>query len=136
MKGFGRLVRRWGIYNVVALGGFVIQIAALSILTRACGWNQTVATLVAVELALLHNFAGHSGWTWADRPVRGGWSRTRRLLRYQTALSVMVLLNAGLTLALARSGLPIELANLLAVVSLSAISFLLSDLVLFRPDEA
>jgi putative flippase GtrA len=134
--GFRRQLRRWGIYNVVALGGFVLQVSTLSVLTRLWGWNHTAATLLAVELALLHNFAGHTGWTWADRRPRGSRPLLRRLGRYQAALSVMALLNVAATVALARIGLPIEIANVVAVVSLSVVSFLLSDLALFRPDEA
>ena len=136
MSAGSRHLRRWGIYNVVAFGGFVLQVSAISVLTRLWGWNHTAATLVAVELALLHNFAGHTGWTWADRRPRGSRSLLRRLGRYQAALSVMGLLNVAVTVLFARTGLPIEIANVLAVISLSVVSFLLTDLVLFRPDEA
>jgi putative flippase GtrA len=134
--GFRRRLRRWGIYNVVAFAGFVLQVGAISALTRLWGWSHMAATLAGVELALLHNFAGHTGWTWADRRPRGLRSLLRRLGRYQAALSVMGLLNVGATVLLARTGLPIEIANVLAVISLSIVSFLLADLVLFRPDEA
>ena len=48
----------------------------------------------------------------------------------------MGLLNVAVTVLFARTGLPIEIANVLAVISLSVVSFLLTDLALFRPDEA
>jgi hypothetical protein len=45
--------RRWGVFNVVALCGFVVQSA---LLTRGCGWSS--ATAVGLELAALQNFLG------------------------------------------------------------------------------
>ena len=59
--------RRWGVFNLVGLGGFVVQIGAIALLTRGFGWSSFAATAVALELAALLNFVGHSRWTWGDR---------------------------------------------------------------------
>ena len=63
--------RRWGVFNLVGLGGFLLQIGAIGVLTRGFGWSPFAATALALELAALHNFIGHSRWTWADAPVAG-----------------------------------------------------------------
>ena len=50
-------------FNAVGLGGFVVQIGAIALLTRHFGWPPFAATVVALELAALQNFVGHSRWT-------------------------------------------------------------------------
>ena len=55
--------------TLVGLGGFVTQIGAIALLTRHFGWPAFAATAVALELAALQNFLGHSRWTWRDRPA-------------------------------------------------------------------
>ena len=68
--------RRWGVFNAVGLGGFALQIGAIALLTRHFGWPPFVATAVALELAAIQNFVGHSRWTWGDssrpRPLCAG----------------------------------------------------------------
>jgi putative flippase GtrA len=109
-------IRRWGIFNLVGLGGFVIQLGAIAILTRAFGWSPAAATAVGVELAFLHNFIGHNRWTWSDRPATSGRTWVRRYVRYQltkaSSLAANVVVTAALTGATA---IPVELANAVAV---------------------
>jgi putative flippase GtrA len=53
-------------FVIVGALGFVVQIAALAALLAA-GCPYLIATAAAVEVAVLHNFAWHERWTWADR---------------------------------------------------------------------
>ncbi len=46
----------------IGLIGFGVQLATLALLVLA-GWPYLVATCVAVEAAVLHNFAWHERWT-------------------------------------------------------------------------
>ena len=69
--------RRIGRFNVVGLGGFLLQLGTLALLTRVFGWHYAAATAVAIEAAILHNFIGHSRWTWADRRPAGQKQRPR-----------------------------------------------------------
>lgn len=57
-------MRRWLRFNAVGAAGFVVQLAAIWLLGRA-GMHHTPGALLAVEVALLHNFAWHWKWTWA-----------------------------------------------------------------------
>ena len=50
----------------VGVGGFVVQGLALHGLAAA-GLPYPLATALAVEAAILHNFLWHERWTWADR---------------------------------------------------------------------
>lgn len=63
---------RIAMFTGVGVMGFLVQLAVLATLTSVAGWPYLIATCVAVEAAVLHNFAWHEGWTWADRRDGGG----------------------------------------------------------------
>jgi putative flippase GtrA len=128
-----RTVRRWGRFNLVGLGGFVLQLSAIAILTRVYGWHYSLATIVGIELAILSNFHWDCRWTWRDRPARGARDWIARLGRYQLAKTASLAANLGLTAWLVTGGLPVELANAIAVASLSFVNFFVSDAMVFRP---
>ena len=61
------LLHHWLKFNSVGAIGIVVQLAAPAILK---GWLQVeylLATALAVEAAVLHNFIWHERWTWAER---------------------------------------------------------------------
>jgi putative flippase GtrA len=62
---------RWLKFNAVGAMGIVVQVAALAALVGLARMNYLVATALAVEAALLHNFVWHERYTWRDR-TRGG----------------------------------------------------------------
>lgn len=57
------IATRWLKFSAVGVAGVAVQLSALSLFARA-GINYVLATTLAVELALLHNFAWHEVWTW------------------------------------------------------------------------
>lgn len=125
-------VRRFGVFNLVGFSGFLLQLALLSVLTRGFAWHDTVATAVAIEAALLHNFVGHTRWTWRDRRL-GQMPLGRRLARYQAAKTVTLAANLALTAWLVRATpLPLELANIAAVIAMSSVNYAISDRWLFQ----
>jgi hypothetical protein len=93
-----------------------------------------VATVVAVELTILHNFWWHVRWTWADRPVPRA-ELIRRLMRFHLtngAVSIVgsIALMAGLVEMWHVHYLA---ANLISVASCSVATFVLSDRFVFAP---
>ena len=123
--------RRWGVFNAVGLGGFVVQIGAISLLTRHFGWPVFVATVVGLELAALQNFVAHSYWTWADRPAAGVREWLRRYWRYQGVKTASLAANLAITSALAHLGLPPEIANTAAVLVCAIPNYLASERFVF-----
>jgi putative flippase GtrA len=121
------------VFNAVGLGGFVAQICAIALLTRYFGWPAFAATAVALELAALQNFFGHSRWTWRDRPPSGPRGWLRRYWRYQVAKTASLLVNLAITTALAYLGIPAEIANTAAVLACAIPNYLVSDRLIFRP---
>lgn len=124
-------LRRWSVFNAVGLAGFVVQIAAIAVLTRHFGWSAFVATAAALELAALQNFLGHSRWTWGERPVTGirGW--LRRYGRYQLAKTASLVGNLAITALLVDVGLPPEIANTAAVLACAVPNYLASEHLVF-----
>jgi putative flippase GtrA len=126
--------RRWFVFNAVGVLGFGVQIGVLAILVRLTGAHYLVATAIAVEAAVIHNFIWHQHWTWRDR--RGLLPKTRllRLARFHLSNGVISL---GGNLAIVRvltggTGLDPVLANIVAIVACSLANFMASDLLVFR----
>ena len=123
--------RRWGVFNAVGLGGFVVQLAAIALLTRHFGWPVFFATAFALELAALQNFVAHSRWTWGDKPATGAREWLRRYGRYQGVKTASLAANLAITAALAHLGLPAEIANTAAVLACAVPNYLASERFVF-----
>lgn len=126
--------RRWFRFNAVGAIGIVVQLAALSLLTTVCEIHYLLATFVAVELAIIHNFCWHEHWTWSDRQTTG---TIRRLVRFNLANGLVSLVGnlalMPLLVQLLRVGvLP---ANIVAIAVCSVANFLLADRVVFAVSE-
>lgn len=124
--------RRWGVFNLVGLGGFLLQIGTIALLTRGFDWSSVVATAVGLEAAALLNFFGHSRWTWSDQPVATIGGYAARFGRYQLAKTASLGANLAITTALAAvTGLPVELSNAVAVAACALPNYLVADRLVF-----
>ena len=124
-------VRQWGLFNLVGLGGFLLQISTITLLTRACGWSPFTATVLALELAALQNFIGHSRWTWSDAPAAGPGSCLTRYWRYQLAKTASLGANLAMTTGLIYLELPPEAANTAAVLLCALPNYVISERYVF-----
>ena len=125
-------LRRWGVFNLVGFGGFLLQIGAIALLTRGLGWSTALATVAALEVAALHNFFGHSHFTWGDSRASTLKQWMKRFGRYQVAKTLSLGANLAITLALVRAGVPVEIANTLAVLACSLPNYLLAERLVFH----
>jgi putative flippase GtrA len=112
------------VFNAVGVGGFIVQICTIAVLTRQCGWSAFAATAAALELAALLNFVGHNRWTWSDRPPTGVGEWLRRYGRYQVAKTTSLAANLAITALLIHAGLPAEIANTAAVLTCAIPNYL------------
>ena len=62
---------RWLKFNLVGGIGIAVQLLALVLLKTGLHLNYLVATALAVETAVIHNFLWHERFTWADRAGAG-----------------------------------------------------------------
>jgi putative flippase GtrA len=127
----------WIKFNAVGAIGIGVQLAVLTLLKSVLGLEVLVATALAVETAVIHNFLWHERWTWVHRlgarnPVRESMAR---LLRFNlTTGAVSILGNVVLMYLLARRlGLHYFVANLATITACSILNFLVSDRFVFQP---
>jgi putative flippase GtrA len=125
----------WVKFNLVGLMGFVLQTGALFLLTRAApGVGYLAATAMAVELAVLNNFAWHQRWTWVDRPSSSKIETWRRLAWFNATTGMVSLAGnlALMRLFVGRLGLPVVSSNVLTVAACSLLGFFLADRIAFQ----
>jgi putative flippase GtrA len=126
------ILRSVKFYAVGAIG-IGVQLAALWLLRGQMGLHYLVATALAVEVAVMHNYAWHERWTWADRPASLP-ERLRRLLRFHLSNG---LLSLGGNLLLMRLlvgslGMHYMLANAASIAAVAIANFLASEYFVFR----
>ena len=62
------IATRWLKFNLVGGMGIAVQLLMLVVLKSGLHIHYLVATALAVEAAVVHNFLWHERFTWADRP--------------------------------------------------------------------
>ena len=134
---FARLVLRWLTYNSVGLMGTGVQLITLFALRELGEVDLRLATALAVETAILHNFVWHERWTWSDRFVDARPGRWQRLARFNLVTgTVSITGNVVLTaLYVSSLGLHYGVANVLAVASVSLVNFVANDRLVFHEKE-
>lgn len=128
------LTARFLKFNLVGGAGIGVQLAALSLFTRAFHWNYLAATAAAVETAVLHNFCWHMVWTWRDR--RAAWPS--RLLRFHLG-NGLVSIASNLLLMRVFAGvlhLPLLASNLVSIALTALLNYVVSEYWVFTSQPA
>lgn len=127
---------RWLRFNFVGLIGMVVQLGTLRILQPRTA-HYLLASAVALELTIVHNFIWHTRFTWKGRcTVKAG---PVRFFRFQMSNGAVSLLGALLFVRLLTGygRLPLLLSNLISIAVCSVLNFWLADLWAFstRPRQ-
>lgn len=127
------LFLRWVKFNAVGALGIGVQLGALALLVSGLRMNYLMATAVAVESAVLHNFIWHEYFTWRDRTRQARAGFLRRLLSFHASNGLVSLFGNLLLMRLlvGVAGMPYVAANMLAIAMCGLFNFLLSELVVF-----
>lgn len=132
-SGWRSTAMRWLKFNLVGGIGIAVQLLALVLLKAVLQVNYLVATTLAVETAVIHNFLWHERFTWADRTGAG----FTRFLKFNLTTG---LFSIGGNLLLMKllvgfghlNYLP---ANGIAITACSVVNFLVSDGFVFAQDR-
>jgi putative flippase GtrA len=121
---------RWCKFNAVGAMGIVVQLVALTLLKSGLHLNYLVATALAVEAAVIHNFFWHERYTWADREST---SRLIRFAKFNLSNGVISILGnvALMRLLVGAIGLNYFVANALSIAGCSLLNFVVSDRLVF-----
>lgn len=124
---------RWMKFNAVGGIGILVQLASLGVLT-ALGVHYLVATALAVETAVIHNFFWHERFTWADRARLSFGGSIIRFTKFNLTTGAFSILGnvAFMRLLVGLAHLPYLAANLATIATCSVINFVVSDRVVFR----
>ncbi len=128
-EGWRRTALRWLKFNAVGALGIGVQLAVLLGLKSGFHLNYLLATAIAVEAAVVHNFLWHERYTWADR-VRPSWRCSLpRLLRFNFSNGgVSILGNLALMKLMVGLGhMNYLAANGIAIAACSLVNFLVSE---------
>jgi putative flippase GtrA len=120
---------RWLKFNIVGALGIGVQLAVLLTLKSGFHLSYLLATALAVEVAVVHNFLWHERYTWADRVQPSLRKSVPRLLRFNlTTGTVSIAGNLALMKLMVGVGhLNYLIANGVAIVLCSVANFLVSD---------
>jgi putative flippase GtrA len=122
-------ILRWLKFNLVGALGIAVQLAMLLGLKSGVHLNYLLATPLAVEAAVVHNFLWHERYTWSDR-VQPSWRLSLpRLLRFNlTTGGVSIAGNLVLMkLMVGLGNVNYLIANSVAIVLCSLLNFLISE---------
>ena len=117
--------QRFSVFIAIGWLGFALQLTALALLTSVAHWPWLPATIVAVELAVVHNFIWHERVTWRDRGVAG----LTRFARFNIATGITSIAGNVVLMAIYIGvlGLPPIVANAMAVGTMSVVNFFVAD---------
>jgi len=133
-----RHARRWCAFNAVGFVGLGIQLGALTLLKEWLGIHYLVATAVAVEAAILHNFVWHEHWTWSDRGRAGVGGSLIRCAKFNLTNGLVSLCGNLLLMRLFVGSLQLHYlpGNLLSIALCSVLNFVLSDRIVFSESRS
>jgi putative flippase GtrA len=128
---------RWLKFNLVGSMGIAVQLGVLGALTAGLQVSYLLATALAVEAAVLHNFIWHGHYTWSDRRSPGIARVLKRLLRFNATTGAISIVGNLLLMSIFVGAvhLPALVANILSIATCSIANFLVSDRVVFMLQE-
>lgn len=128
------LVTRWIKFSAVGVLGIGVQMGCFALLSGALHWNYLIATPIAVEMAVLHNFAWHERYTWKDLPRGETRDMLLRLARFHAGNGVVSILGnmALMALFVGSMGMNRYVATGAAIAICAVLNFAVSDRFVFR----
>jgi len=122
---------RWLKFNAVGAAGIVVQLVALGILRSVLKLDYLLATALAVEAAVVHNYLWHERFTWRDRGTGNPWLR---FLKFNCTTGLFSILGnvRAMRVLVGEAHLNYFAANILTIAACSILNFMVSDRFVFE----
>ena len=122
---------RWLKFNLVGGIGIGVQLLVLVTLRTRFQLDYLVATALAVEATVVHNFFWHERFTWADRRAK---SRLMRFIKFNLTTGLVSILGNVALMKLLAGILHMQylVANTTTIAACSLVNFAVSDRFVFR----
>lgn len=116
---------RWLKFNVVGGIGIAVQLLILALLKTGLHLDYLLATALAVEITVIHNFFWHERFTWADRTGAG----FTRFLKFNLTTGFFSIAGNLLLMKLLVGFAHVNylLANGITITACSVVNFTVSD---------
>lgn len=116
---------RWLKFNLVGGIGIAVQLLVLALLKTALHLDYLIATALAVEVTVIHNFLWHERVTWADRAGAG----FTRFMKFNLTTGLFSIAGNLLLMKLLVGLAHVNylLANGITITACSVVNFLVSD---------
>jgi putative flippase GtrA len=124
-------ILRWLKFNAVGGGGIVVQLLVLTVGTSVLKIDYLIATALAVEAAVIHNYFWHECFTWNDRVTESSWGR---LLKFNLTTGLFSIVGNVLLMRALVDGAHLNylIANFITIATCSIVNFVVSDLFVFE----
>ena len=131
-----RMFLRWVKFNAVGGIGVGVQLAALAVFRSWLQLDYLLATALAVEMAVIHNFLWHERCTWADRPCARPVESLVRLAKFNASNGAVSIVGNLVLMRLLVGEMKFNYfaANLVAIVICSLVNFFLGDRFVFAAE--
>ena len=138
IAGRRELLWRWLKFNFVGGLGVGVQLSTLFVLKTLLHLDYLVATALAVETAVVHNFLWHERFTWADR-VHIAWGASfLRLAKFNLTTGAVSILGNLLAMRwlVGELHVPYLIANGMSIALCALANFLIAEIFVFRRGPA
>ena len=118
-------------FTAVGGVGIAVQLIVLAFLKTVLRMHYLIATRLAVEFTVLHNYIWHDQFTWVDRRPQ---KRFVRALKFNLTTGLSSLGGNVVLMALFVGSMHMryQLANSLTIAICAAVNFLVTDRFVFR----
>ncbi len=107
-------------FGIVGGSGIFVNEGLLWFFTEIMGFFYLLSGLIAVEASILSNFLFNDVWTFSDR--RNG-SFMNRMLKFNFARGIIILINVGILWALTSLGVNYLIANLIGIITATIFTY-------------
>jgi len=131
------LLLRWLKFNAVGAIGMVVQLTALALLRSWLNLDYLLATGVAVEITVMHNFLWHERFTWADRQPGRPIQSLFRFAKFNASNGAVSIVGnlAMMWLLVVQVKLNYVASNVCGIAACSVANFLLGDRFVFEKKD-
>ena len=130
------LIARWLKFNFVGALGIAVQMGSFAVLWSGLHVQFMIATALAVETAVLHNFVWHERFTWKDRTRQVSRPRdvAMRLFRFHAGNGAVSILGNVALMRVLVGGLHLNpyVASGISIAICSLLNFAASEWFVFR----
>jgi putative flippase GtrA len=117
-------------FNVISALGIGVRLLAVAVLAGGLGMHYLVATAIAIEVSILHNFFWHLHWTWRVSVNHVFF----RCVAFHASNGLVSMLGAMVLMPLfvGRLGMHYLVANIVTVCVTGVLNFFCGDRLVFR----